>query len=86
MMMSGILNRSLQYLQSVAGEGAGPGWTVPSAQERHSLPAGLAGWMHQISACLDKEEERILVNRQLELLSVRLAQKSLSAGAAFGRR
>ena len=38
--------------------------------------------MHQVSTCLDKEEEKILVNRQLDLLTVRLAQKTVSAGVA----
>ena len=82
MMMSGILSRSLHYLQTVAGEGSGPGWTVPSAQQRHSLPGPLASWIHQVSVCLDKEEEKVLVSRQLELLTARLAQKTLSSGAA----
>ena len=82
MMMSGILNRSLQYLQSVAGEGTGPGWTVPSPGERHSLPGHLASWIQQVSVCLDREEERQLVNRQLELLTLRLAGKTVSAGVA----
>ena len=78
--MSGILNRSLQYLQSVAGEGSGPGWSVPSAQQRHSLPGALASWLHQVSVCLDREEEKLLVSRQLELLTVRLAGRRVSAG------
>ena len=82
MMMSGILTRSLHYLQTVAGEGPGPGWAVPSAGQRHSLPAGLAGWMHQVSLCLDREEEKILVTRQLDLLTARLAQKNVNPGVA----
>ena len=79
--MSGVLSRTLHYLHSAAGE-AGPGWTVPTAELRHSLSPGLAGWLHQVSSCLDRDQERRLVTRQVDLVTERLKQKSVSPGVA----
>ena len=80
-MMSGMLSKTLKYLQSVGGDGA-PGWSVPSPGHTHSLCPGLAGWLHQVSSCLDREQEMLLVRKQIDLVTERLKQKRVSDGNA----
>ena len=77
--MSAMLSRTWNYLHSVATDPS-PGWSVPTPEQRHSLPPGLAAWLHQVTTCLDKEEEKELCRRQLELIQTKLGQKGVTPG------
>ena len=77
--MSAMLSRTWNYLHSVATDPS-PGWSVPTPDQRHSLPPGLASWLQQVTGCLDKEEEKELCRRQLEVIQAKLGQKGVTPG------
>jgi len=81
MTMSGMLAKTWNYLHQVTLDPS-PGWSVPSKDQRHHLPSGLATWLHQVTSCLDKTEEQALVQRQLEIINSKLNQKNVSQGVA----
>ena len=74
-----MLARTWNYLHSVATDPA-PGWSVPTVEQSHSLPAGLAAWLQQVTGCLDREEEREMCRRQLEVVMTKLGQKGVTPG------
>jgi len=77
--MSAMLTRTWNYIHSVATDPS-PGWSVPTVDQRHSLPPGLAAWLQQVTSCLDKDEENELCRRQLEVVMVKLSQKGVTPG------
>jgi len=77
--MSAMLSRTWNYLHSVATDPS-PGWSVPTPDQRHSLPPGLASWLQQVTSCLDKEEEKELCRKQLEVIKAKLGQKGVTPG------
>ena len=79
--MSSMLSKTWSYLHQVTLDPA-PGWSVPTKEQRHHLPSGLSSWLHQVTSCLDKEEEKALVTRQLDLIVSKLSQKSISPGVS----
>ena len=81
MTMSGMLTRTWNYLHQVTLD-PGPGWSVPTKEQRHHLPPGLASWLHQVTSCLDSDQEREIVSRQLEVIVTKLSSKSVSPGVA----
>ena len=81
MTMSGMLTRTWNYLHQVTLD-PGPGWSVPTKEQRHHLPPGLASWLHQVTSCLDGDQEREIVTRQLEVIVTKLSGKSVSPGVA----
>ena len=74
-----MLARTWNYLHSVATDPA-PGWSVPTVEQSHSLPAGLGAWLQQVTGCLGKEEEREICRRQLEVVMTKLGQKGVTPG------
>ena len=81
MTMSGMLTRTWNYLHQVTLD-PGPGWSVPTKDQRHHLPPGLASWLHQVTSCLDTDEEREMVSRQMEVIISKLSSKSCSPGVS----
>jgi len=74
--MSVMLGRTLNFL---SGLGAEPGWGVPSATERHSLPPSTKQWMEAVVACLTKQEEEEMAVKQLESLVSKLCQPGVKS-------
>ena len=81
MTMSGMLTRTWNYLHQVTLD-PGPGWSVPTKEQRHHLPPGLASWLHQVTSCLDRDQEQAMVFRQLEVIVSKLSSKSVSSGVS----
>ena len=83
--MSAVLSKTWNVVSNSLASmmSAGPKWSVPDAEAGPAahLPAGLAQFLNALYSCETKDEERELVQKQMDQVHQRLKDSGLKTSA-----